>query len=321
MTRSKTNGESVKKSNNGQGATVKSNKQWVFIMKDSVLKADPNNETNQPTICKLRHPRLDSGVLFLLSADTKSICELNCFDEKYHSWFIDEAVHSGNEMYFTTPVDPLFLLMPFLISGGKNNKFQSLDQLVSDEDFPESHRLLDCCHKAQVQHVADCKDIDEDLQVYRYNKDKTMAWLKAKVDSLSDALEDKQISVSTKSSHSSMFIRSNKATDSRESYTNYAFGMISNYLSLALEAEARDSLGIKEIEEKPSLTEKVENEPPKKKQKLGEVGTPTDDYSLGVDTKKDKKNVKLTIAHKKLQKTDKTGMKSMSSFFSPKPKK
>jgi len=313
-------GEATSKS---KSKAVKQQKQWVFITKDGLFGGSGGGQDDsQTSLCKLRHPRMDSGVLFLVSADCQTVCELNCFDEKFHSWFIDEKVHSGNTIYFATPIDPLFLLLPYLINAGQKNKFTELDQIVVDEEFADSQKLLKCSSALDhISQVADCKEIDEDLKVFRYNKDNTLNWLKSKVESLTEVLEQKQINVSAKSSQSSLFVRSKSATASKESYIHYAFGIVGNYLSLELEEELRLFLGIPEIEEKPQVSETAENEPPSKKQKLtaGEL-KPIDDYSNAVDLKKDKKNVKLTVAQKKLQKTDKTGMKSIASFFSPKSK-
>lgn len=311
-----TSNESSKKTND---STEKTQNRWVFITKDDVFKDNSEGEDSHPSVCKLRHPRMDTGVLFLVSGDSRCVCELNVFDEKYHSWFIGETVHSGNQMYFATPIDPLFLVLPYLINSGKNNRFMSLEQIMEDEDFPECEKVLSCTDIEQISQLADSKDIDDDLQVYRYNKDKTLSWLKAKCDVLSEVLEEKQINVSATSSHSSLFIRGKNSSASKESYLHYAFGMICDYLPVDMEEDLRSHLGLPAIEEKPPVDNTVENEPPSKKAKMSGDLKPTDDYSIGVDAKKDKnKSGKQTQAQKKLSKVDKSGMKSISSFFSPK---
>lgn len=319
-TRQGSNTASSKKSSSATSSTKTQNR-WVFITKDEVIGEGPQEPDCQPSICKLRHPRIGAGVLFLVSGDCRSVCELNSFDEKFHSWFIGETVHSGNQIYFATPVDPLFLVLPYLINaGGKANRFMSLEQLVTDEELPDCHKILTCSGMDHILQVADRKDIDDDLQVYRYNSEKTLAWLKAKTDSLADMLEKTQVNVSAKSSQSSMFVRSKTSSASRESYVQYAFGMVSDYLPVAVEEDLRTYLGVPAVQEKPAVVDTVENERPNKKLKLTGDLTPTDDYSAGIDLKKDKsKTGKLTAAQKKLSKVDKSGMKSISSFFkSPK---
>uniref|UniRef100_A0A8W8IXT1 Uncharacterized protein n=1 Tax=Magallana gigas TaxID=29159 RepID=A0A8W8IXT1_MAGGI len=69
----------------------------------------------------------------------------------------------------------------------------------------------------------------------------------------------------------------------------------------------------------PEVVEKKENEPPNKKAKLGDI-TPTEDYSQEKADTKSAKTGKLTAGQKKLSKVDKSGMKSLASFFSPKAK-
>lgn len=297
----------------------KSCKQWVIITKDGVITTEDGEKSEcHPSICLLRHPRTDSGVLFLLSADFKTVCELNCFDEKYHSWFIGDSVHGDNRIFFASPVDPLFLILPYLLNPQKSERYMALDQVVCDDDLPDCARILACADVDQISHIADRKDIDENLQVFRYSKDRTLAWLKEKVEVLADTLEAKQMSVSTKGSHSALFVRSKNSTESRECYIQYAVGMICDYLPLALEQDLRSHLDVPLTEEKTNVPPVGENEPPKKKAKLdADVTSPTDDYSL--DVKKEKNKItKLTNAQKKLSKVDKTGMKSISSFFSPK---
>lgn len=329
MTRSKKNGndqENDKDSNSTKSSKkivvkTKTNKQWVFICKETVFSADSNYDDSHPLICKLQHPRFGYGVLHLVSADFKTIHELNCFDEKYHSWFLDNDVHSGNKIHFATPIDPLFLLLPCLINSGKNGRFTPLDQMAGDNESPDLVRLLSAVSPGQLRHVCDFKDIDDDLQVYRFSKKNCMNWLKAKTDAAAEVLKLKDINVDTKGSKSSMFVRSKESVQANEeTYKQYACEMICEYLPVGIEEELRSYLGIPAVEEKKQ--KEVENQPPKKKIKLDSDLTPTDDYSAGVDLKKDKsKNSKLTPAQKKLQQTDKTGMKSISSFFSPKNNK
>jgi len=293
---------------------------WVFIVNNEVISADSTSDI-QPSLCKLRHPRLDTGVMYLLAANCTRLFEVNCYKEKYRSWFIGNSVHSDGKIYMSTPVDPLFLVLPYLIGvREKSSQFRTLDQLVYDEDFPDCHKLLPCCSYDQLSLIADVKDLDDNLQVYQYSPQKTLSWLKIKTENLADALEREKVDVDIRGSRSSIFSRSKTSAISRDDYMEYAHGIISDYLPSALEKELRECLGLPDINASSSLSSsQTENEPPKKKTKLTGDVSPTDDYSKGFDTKKDKsKTGKLTIAQKRLSKVDKTGIKSISSFFSPK---
>ena len=101
---------------------------------------------------------------------------------------------------------------------------------------------------------------------------------------------------------------------------------MSDYLPLELGTSLREHLGIPTaVEKRPSDTA---NLPPPKRAKLGDI-TPTEDYtkqtSLGKESseqklEKKKSETKLTTAQKKLSQIDKTGMRSLTAFFSPKSK-
>ncbi|KAK3727279.1 hypothetical protein RRG08_049903 [Elysia crispata] len=310
-------GDRKKQQKGKMEATVTKDKdEWICIMHDGLLKPQESGDGQQPSICKLKHPRTTIGTLYLISADESMLFQLHNFKEKYRSWFIGNKVCSDGSLYLTSPMDPLFLLLPYLMAD-EAKKFMTLDQLVCDEEFPDCAKLLPACSPDQVSLICDSKDIDDDTKVFRYSKEKTLAWLKQKTDVLADALEEKNVQVSSKGSHSSIYVRSKSSTTSRESYIEFAHGIVSDYLCLSLEEELKNYLGIRENNDRDQES-LVENEPPSKKPKLTEDIKPTDDYSLGVDLKKAKKNTKLTTAQKQLSKVDKSGMKSIASFFSPK---
>jgi len=55
-----------------------------------------------------------------------------------------------------------------------------LEQLLLDESHPSISRLTGCLTSEEILNICDVKG-DDDLQVYRLNNDKAIAWLKAKV--------------------------------------------------------------------------------------------------------------------------------------------
>ncbi|GFS26859.1 hypothetical protein ElyMa_001732200, partial [Elysia marginata] len=60
-----------------------------------------------------------------------------------------------------------------------------------------------------------------------------------------------------------MFVRSKSATTSRESFIEFAHGIVSEYLSPSLEEELKHFLGIKDSNDK-DQERLEENEPPNK---------------------------------------------------------
>ncbi|XP_045201415.1 ribonuclease H2 subunit B-like isoform X3 [Mercenaria mercenaria] len=256
-----------------QSFIVKDPTQWLFFTKDEVIKPDPN-KNNETVVCGLRHPRTDGSI------------------------------------FLTTQVDPVFLILPYLIKAAQSEKFMTLDQTVCDDDFPECQRLQSCCQPELLEHVADVKG-DDDFKVYRFNKDKTLSWLKLKTENVCKVLERKNICVS--GAKTSELIQS-KATE--DEYMRYAYGIVSDYLSTEMSSALREHLGI------PVVTEKRPSDaknPPSKRAKLEDI-TPSEDYSSNVKQDDKSNKGKQTTAQKKLEKVDKSGMKSMMSFFSPKTK-
>ncbi|XP_023932616.1 ribonuclease H2 subunit B isoform X2 [Lingula anatina] len=159
---------------------------------------------------------------------------------------------------------------------------------------------------------------DDDFKAYKYSQDKTLSWLQAKVEQLADELEKRKVHVAG-GAVVATYVKSKKDDNTkRDDYLRFACGIVSDYLPLELGKDLKTHLNIPEpspVKSSPS------SEPPAKKVRLNGDVTPSEDYSKAVDGESKQKEVKLTAKQKQLSKVDKTGMKSISSFFSPKTKK
>ncbi|XP_052782366.1 ribonuclease H2 subunit B-like [Mya arenaria] len=283
--------------------------QWLFLMNDEITKHDGNVENN-PVVAALRHPKTDKKALYVFSQADGSVHELLHFQEECRSWLIEQTVHSDGSLYVTTQVDPVFLVLPYLIKAEQTGKFITLEQIIIDEDFPECERLITACKSQDLHHVSEVKG-DDDLMAYKYSQEKTLSWLKLKTERLSRSLSQKNICVSGARAEDLVHSKAN-----HEEYLRYAFGIVSDYLPVDLASRLREHLGIPAvIEKRPSDAAN----PPSKRIKLEDI-TPTEDYSKNVVLEKKDSKGKQTTAQKKLEKTDKTGMRSLTAFFSPKPK-
>ncbi|KAL8592451.1 hypothetical protein ACOMHN_021393 [Nucella lapillus] len=301
-------------------STNQSQSQWIMITEEKLFANDGNEEKGL-SFCKLRHPKSEQGSMYLLcgGGQRKTVCEVVRFSPQFGSWLIAETVQRDGSMLITTPVDPVFLILPYLINTGQSGKFMTLDQMVHDADFPDCCHLLDCQGLDDLDHVADRRGAD-DIQAFRYNSDKTLAWLTLKTESVAEAVRKRGVGVGESGAHSANFVRSKKdQSDGEEAYLKYAHGVVSDYLPLDLARSLKQHLGIKETKESIKPETKGE-EPPKKKVRLSKDDvTPIDDYSSKTtELKKDNSKGKQTAAQKRLSKVDKTGMKSIASFFSPK---
>jgi len=291
--------------------------QWVFILPDSTLRCDLNNDTS-PSLLQIKHPKSGQAELCLFSHDRKMVYEIKRFGEENRSWFIGDTVQEDGSMYMCTSMDPLFLLLPYI---HKSNKFSPLEQVLVDEQFSDVSQLLHCFNEDSLAQVADFKDVS-DLQVLRYNTERAMSWLRMKVTRLVDALKVTEVHVSG-GSQVTTFVRSKKDSSATEGdYLRYAWGILSDYLPEEISGQLKVELGIQEPSKNVSKSPAKE-ESLSKKRKLDGPVVPTEDYSgPGAGGAKNgaplTKAAKLSAAHRALEKVDKKGMKSITSFFTKK---
>lgn len=290
------------------------NDSWVVVAADSVI--DSQKHDSDPAFVRLRNPSTDAASLYMLGSGDVQLYEVKAFEEGFHSWFVGQTVQRDGRLIFVTPMDPLYLILPYLIKSGKEGKFQPVDQVVMDEEFPACSRLLSCTRSlASLHHVAEEKEAGS-LKFHRYSEEKTMNWLKKKVERTIVALKKRNISVG-EGVKSTTYIRvKSEAGNHEEDYLRYAHGLISEYISEDLSKALLRHLGL------PELTSPKETEPPSKKRKLSDQPVEAEeDYTKfnSADFAR-KPPKKMTAAQKTLAKVDKTGMKPMSSFFSPKVK-
>ncbi|XP_040913232.1 ribonuclease H2 subunit B isoform X2 [Toxotes jaculatrix] len=264
------------------------NDSWVVVAADSVI--DTQKPDSDPTFVRLRNPVTDAASLYMLGGGDAQLYEVKAFEEDFHSWFVGQTVQRDGRLLFITPMDPLYLILPYLIKAGKEGKFQPVDQVVMDEEFPGCSRLLSCTRSlASLHHISEEKEVGS-LKFHRYSQEKTMNWLQKKVERTVASLKKRNISVG-EGVKSTTYVRVKSESDySEEDYLRYAHGLISEYISEDLSKALLRHLQL------PELTSPKETEPPSKPPK------------------------KMTAAQKTLAKVDKTGMKPMSSFFSPKVK-
>ncbi|XP_008432405.1 ribonuclease H2 subunit B isoform X1 [Poecilia reticulata] len=290
------------------------NDSWVVIAADSVTETQKHD--CDPDFVKLRNPSTEEASLYLLGAGDVQLYEVKAFEEDFHSWFVGQTVQRDGKLLFVTQMDPLYLILPYMIKSGQEGKFQPVDQVVKDDEFPASSRLLRCTRSlTSLHHIAEEKEVGS-LKFHRYSRERTMNWLQKKVERTIAALKKKNICVG-EGVKSTTYVRVKSESDDREEdYLRYAHGLISEYISEELSKALLKHLGLQE------LKSPKETEPPSKKRKLSdkpvEAGEDYTKFNSADFARKPPK--KMTAAQKTLAKVDKSGMKPMSSFFSPKTK-
>ncbi|XP_029397200.1 ribonuclease H2 subunit B [Mus pahari] len=92
-------------------------RQLVFLLPE-YLK-DASKKKSGLLFAKLVNPHSGDGATYLIDMCQQQLFEIKVFKEKHHSWFINQSVQSGGLIHFATPMDPLFLLLHYLLKAGK----------------------------------------------------------------------------------------------------------------------------------------------------------------------------------------------------------
>ncbi|XP_047409346.1 ribonuclease H2 subunit B isoform X2 [Sciurus carolinensis] len=287
--------------------------QHVFLVPEYLKDASKKMKSGLMFV-KLANPCSGEGAIYLFNMCLQQLFEIRVFKEKHHSWFINQSVQSGGLLHFATPMDPLFLLLHYLIQANKQGKFQPLDQVVVDDVFPNCVLLLKLPELEKVlHHVTEEKEIGN-KKYYKYSKEKTLKWLEKKVNQTVAALKTNNVNVNARV-QSSAFFSCDQVLDSKEEdYIRYAHGLVSDYIPKELSGDLSKYLKL------PELSASLPNPPSKKLKLSDEPVEAKEDYTKfnTKDLKTEKKTSKLTAAQKALAKVDKSGMKSIDTFFGTK---
>ncbi|XP_014681644.1 PREDICTED: ribonuclease H2 subunit B-like [Priapulus caudatus] len=288
-----------------------STRQKVFVVNEKAVSGKDGIEAR---VVKLRHPKTDQGAVYLFSPDGKIVSEVLQFKEPYRSWFIGDSVQSDGSFSLCTPVDPIFLILPYLIKSSQNGKFQLLDQVLMDDEFPQCCHLLNCSGISGLDMITDTKG-DADLKAYRFNQDKCLEFLRQKVELTASHLKKTSVNVSA-GSQAAVFVK----TATEGEYKKYACDLIAAYLSVEFAKKLHSYLGTEDkTDVKKEILSSPEDQPPTKRIKMEkQCSEPTEDYSKTSGNTKTLSVGKMSRGQKVLSKVDKSGMKSLSSFFSPK---
>uniref|UniRef100_A0A4X2LH85 Ribonuclease H2 subunit B n=1 Tax=Vombatus ursinus TaxID=29139 RepID=A0A4X2LH85_VOMUR len=258
--------------------------QWVLVAPESVTDL-PGKTENGPVFTRLHNPCTGEAALYLFDTNAQQLFEVKAFHEEYHSWFIGQTVQRDGRLLLVTPMDPLFMVLYYLIKAEKEQgKFQPLDQVVIDAEFPSCSMLLQCARlRPFLHHVTEEKEIGN-KKFYKYSKEKTLKWLNKKVDQTVRALKISNVNVGARVL-SATFVPGDHGSDVKEEdYIRYAHGLISEYIPKELSEDLAKYLKLPELSA--SLPE-----PPLKKRKVSDGPVEAeDDYtkfnSVDLKTKK-----------------------------------
>jgi ribonuclease H2 subunit B len=133
----------------------------------------------------LPHPK---GYPMLVIDLNNKLYELQCTQpRKYSSWFINQRVSSGQNIYMASILDPRFICLPYLEKAA--GRFCPLDQVITmDEKY--SRFCVKQAGSWKMHEMCDVNDkLGDDMLLYRYNETKLVEWLKGKVNAVAGVLK------------------------------------------------------------------------------------------------------------------------------------
>ena len=249
------------------------------------------------SIINLPHPKSKQATPFALTADTKNLCEIKNFSRPYKTILTPNRIISNPTIYIITPFDPIFIILS-LLETGQSEHFCLLEQLLIDSEFKDLSLLLPNITNIVLEKICDVR-VHEEQVACKYNKEKTMLTLESKVRKVAERLP----------SLNSFQLSYKSIVSTEDGALKYALSLVTEYLTDKLAGDLAEHLGLIDYSR---LVADCEQEI--KKMDVSSVGE--------VDRKKDVKKgpaKKQSRAKRILEKTDKSGMKSLSSFFT-KPK-
>uniref|UniRef100_A0A8D0Z0Y4 Ribonuclease H2 subunit B n=1 Tax=Sus scrofa TaxID=9823 RepID=A0A8D0Z0Y4_PIG len=248
-------------------------RQHVFLVPE-YLKDASKKMKNGLMFVKLVNPCSGEGAIYLFNMCLPQLFEIKVFKEKHHSWFINESVQSGGLLHFATPMDPLFLLLHYLMKAGKEGKFQPIDQVVMDDMFPNCILLLKLPELEKLlRHVTEEK------------KKKKKKSLEKVVHQTVAALKTNNVNVGARVQSTAFFFGDQASIDKEEDYIRYAHGLISDYIPKDLSDDLSKYLKL------PAPPASVPNPPSKKVKLSDEPVEAKEDYTKF--NRKDLKTVKV----------------------------
>ena len=137
-----------------------------------------NGSSRELNLVNLPHPK---GLPIVFASVKDSIYELQQAEaRRFGSWFINQRVSSDAGFYIANKIDPRLLILPFF-EGEAGAKYSPLDQVVTTKDGCDRIPLAKAAKEWKLGEMLDIKDLGDDLVLFRFNKEKVLDLLQAKV--------------------------------------------------------------------------------------------------------------------------------------------
>ncbi|KAK4832926.1 hypothetical protein QYF61_026569 [Mycteria americana] len=128
--------------------------QWVLIAPEAATDP-PKTPDSEPLFTKLRNPSTGEATLYLFNSGAQQLFEVKAFHEEYRSWFIGQTVQQDGRLLFVTPMDPLFLILYYLIKADKEGVEELINETVTTRslslcELRDMRKVFGCCPREHI---------------------------------------------------------------------------------------------------------------------------------------------------------------------------
>ncbi|KAK7311820.1 hypothetical protein RJT34_10197 [Clitoria ternatea] len=165
---------------------------WSQALQEPRVLLAPDPDTNGSglgVMILLRHPKSGKATQYLFVNGV--LQEFQWFKNLYGSWFLGDYVSEDGRLYLSTPVDPVFMMLPIfeearMKKGDDHGKFRQLDEILFIDGFPGYQQLISVVENC-MQVVCEVKEVGS-LKFFRLDDSKVLSWLCYKVCQLKQTL-------------------------------------------------------------------------------------------------------------------------------------
>lgn len=164
---------------------------WEGVQESRVLVA-PDLGANGNALGRmilLRNPKSGNATQYLFVNGV--LQEFQWFKNLYGSWFLGDYTSEDGRLYLSTPVDPVFIMLPLfeearMKKGDDLGKFRQLDEILFIDGYPGYQQLMSLVENC-MQVVCEVKEVGS-LKFFRLDDAKVLRWLCYKVCQLKQTL-------------------------------------------------------------------------------------------------------------------------------------
>ncbi|KAL8137922.1 hypothetical protein V2J09_003923 [Rumex salicifolius] len=165
---------------------------WEGVVDETRVLIAPDQgpaKNSSGNLISLRHPKSGNKTTYLFMNGI--LQELHWFKQSYGSWFLGDYVCEDGSLYTSTPVDPVFIMLPIfeearMKKGDDLGKFRQVDEMIFIDGYPGYQQMSSILEKS-MHVVCEVKEIGS-TKFFRLDDSKVLAWLCQKVERLRDTL-------------------------------------------------------------------------------------------------------------------------------------